>query len=71
MRNSASQVRLPIAMKTTSSTRTIGIDLGDRKHAICVLDKAGEVLSETSIPNDRGELAKLPKRYPKALIAME
>ena len=34
---------------TTLSTLTIGIDLGDRKSHICVLDAAGEVVEESQI----------------------
>jgi len=50
---------------------TIGIDLGDKKHAICVLSKDGEVLQEFSIRNDREELLRLAEAYPKARVAME
>jgi len=50
---------------------TIGIDLGDKKHAICVLGKDGEVLQEFSIRNDREELLHLAEAYPKARVAME
>ena len=32
-------------MKKTTPQHTLGIDLGDRKHAICIIDQAGEVLS--------------------------
>lgn len=56
---------------TTSSTITIGIDLGDRKHAICVLDARGGILKQDSITNSRGSLTALSRRYPGALIAME
>jgi hypothetical protein len=35
-------------MKDKSSTFTIGIDLGDRKHAVCVLDAKGEILKQES-----------------------
>jgi transposase len=58
-------------MKTTSSTRTIGLDLGDRKHAVCVLDSKGEILKEESITNSRESLTALSKRHPKALVVME
>ena len=34
---------------TTPSTLTIGIDLGDRKSHICVLDAAGEIVEESRI----------------------
>jgi predicted NBD/HSP70 family sugar kinase len=33
-------------MKTKKSAITIGIDLGDRKHAVCVLDAKGEILKQ-------------------------
>ena len=59
-----------LAMKK-SSNQTIGIDLGDRKHAICVLDDAGSVIEERSITNHRESLRRLSKKYPKALMVME
>jgi len=58
-------------MKTNSSTKTIGIDLGDRKHAICVLGAAGEILSESVIVNSREAMARLSKKHPGALVVME
>ena len=58
-------------MKTKSSAITIGIDLGDRKHAVCVLDAKGEILKQETITNSRGSLVALSRRYPGALIAME
>jgi transposase len=58
-------------MKNTPSTRTVGLDLGDRKHAVCVLDAEGEILKEESITNTRGNLAALSQRHPGALMVME
>ena len=58
-------------MKNTSSTRTVGIDLGDRKHAVCVLDATGEILHQESITNTRGSLTALSRRNPGALMVME
>jgi transposase len=59
-------------MKTSStSIRTIGIDLGDRKHAVCVLDARGAILKQESIANSRGSLTALSRRHPGALIVME
>lgn len=49
----------------------IGIDLGDKKHAVCVVDKDGTILKEYSIRNQANELLKLAKAYPQALVAME
>ena len=34
---------------TSPSTMTIGIDLGDRKSHVCVLDATGEVVEESRI----------------------
>jgi len=56
--------------KTSSSFAiTIGIDLGDGKHAVCVLDAKGEILKQESIANNRGSLTALSRRYPGALLA--
>jgi transposase len=57
--------------KPNSSSITIGIDLGDRKHALCVLDAKGDILKQESITNSRPSLIALSRRYPGALIAME
>jgi hypothetical protein len=57
-------------MKTKSVIRwTIGIDLGDLKHAICVLDRKGEIIDERTITNHRESLRRLAKKYPKARVA--
>ena len=63
--------KLTAVMKNTSSTRTVGIDLGDRKHAVCVLDAKGEILKQESITNTRGNLTALSRRQPGALMVME
>ena len=41
---------------TTPSSMTIGIDLGDRKSHICVLDAAGEITEE-------GQITTTPKAF--------
>ena len=58
-------------MKDKSSTFTIGIDLGDRKHAVCVLDAKGDIVKQESIINSRPSLTALNRRYPGALMVME
>ncbi|MEM9081287.1 MAG: IS110 family transposase [Verrucomicrobiota bacterium] len=62
-------------MKTTSSTTipkiTIGLDLGDRKHAVCVLNEDGEITEEKAITNCRESLHRLAADYPGARVAME
>jgi hypothetical protein len=50
---------------------TIGLDLGERRHRFCALDRRGEVVEEGSLLNDRVSLARLTARYPGALAVME
>jgi transposase len=61
---------LPV-MKSKIPAITIGLDLGDKKHAICVLNHAGEILEERSITNHRESLKRLSQKYPNSRIAME
>lgn len=49
----------------------IGIDLGDLRHVVCVIDKDGEPVEECSITNTRESLTKIAKKYPGARIAIE
>jgi len=58
-------------MKPKTSTRTIGLDLGDRKHAVCVLGANGTIFKEETIANTRSSLAALSRRHPGALVVME
>ena len=50
---------------------TIGIDLGDRKHQVCVLDRDGEVVESKTIGSDRDALRTLARRYPGARVIIE
>ena len=50
---------------------TIGLDLGDRRHRFCVLDRKGEVAEEGTVNNERGALGELSRRYVGALAVME
>jgi len=50
----------------------IGIDLGDKQHAVCIIDKRhGKILKEFSIRNRTKDLKKLADDFPLSLIAME
>ena len=51
-------------MKPKFPTVTIGLDLGDKKHAICVLNSAGEIIDERTITNHRESLRRLSQKYP-------
>ena len=67
----ARRATLPADMKNKIPAITIGLDLGDKKHAICVLNKAGEIVEERSITNHRESLKRLSQKHPKCRIAME
>ncbi|HEX7261675.1 MAG TPA: hypothetical protein VF258_07660 [Luteolibacter sp.] len=56
-------------MNTKIPSITIGLDLGDKKHAICVLNKAGEFVDARSIISHRDSLRRLSGKHPKARIA--
>lgn len=58
-------------MKTTIPETTVGIDLGDKKHAICVIDSEGEMIEQRSITNHRESIRRLSHKYPKARMVME
>jgi transposase len=59
-------------MKTkTVLETTIGLDLGDKRHAVCVLDSKGEIIEERTVSNTRESLSKLARRYPQARVALE
>ena len=53
------------------TTVTIGMDLGDRKHQICVLDEAAHKVAEVTIDNTAAALRKYFHKYSTALVAME
>lgn len=59
-------------MKKSFAQFVVGIDLGNAKHAICVmLRESGEIVDERSITNHRESLRRLSKKYPDSLLAME
>jgi len=55
--------RLTAVMKSKIPTYTIGLDSGDKKHTICVLDHAGEIVEERSITNNSESLKRLAHKY--------
>ena len=51
--------------------KTIGMDLGDKKHEVCVLDADGKVIVREQITNTQESLKKFFKDYKGALVVME
>src|ERR1700729_4085480 len=75
---------LPIKTKTPSvvsntpkptavvaSGFTLGLDLGDRSHHVCVLDATGQIVREGALTNSRPVLARLLAEFPRATVALE
>lgn len=50
---------------------TLGLDLGDRQHRVCVLDATGQIIREAGLPNTRPALAQLLTEFPRATVALE
>lgn len=68
----------PSVVSTTSTPATVvpggftlGLDLGDRRHHVCVLDAAGQILREGALTNTRNALTKLLADFPHATVALE
>ena len=58
-------------MKTKIPALTIGIDLGDKRHAICVLDTDGDIVEQRTITNKKESLRRLSIKHPEARMVME
>lgn len=50
---------------------TIGLDMGDKTHSICVLDAEGAVVSRAEIANTSTAIRKYFGRWEASLVAME
>jgi transposase len=50
---------------------TIGMDLGDKKHQVCILDKTGKIITEEEVMGNRVAVTKFFKQHPGAVVAME
>jgi transposase len=53
------------------TTVTIGMDLGDKKHQICVLDETGVAVAEVAVDNTAAAVSKYFRKYVGAVVAME
>jgi len=50
---------------------TLGLDVGDRQHHVCVLDATGQIVREAALPNTRPALAQLLAEFPRSTVALE
>ena len=51
--------------------RTIGMDVGDKSHALCVLDEAGQVEERARIANTKAALQKFLNGYTRCVVVLE
>jgi transposase len=56
---------------TELTVKTIGIDLGDKTHQVCMLSQDGQIVMEGKINNTRQALEKMFATLPAAVIALE
>jgi len=50
---------------------TIGLDLGDQSHALCVIDAQGEVVHEGKVDNTQDALRTVSRSWPGARVVIE
>lgn len=50
---------------------TIGMDLGDKKHQVCIMNPAGKIIAEEEITGNRPTMTTFFKQYRGAVVAME
>jgi len=58
-------------MKSKQYRTIIGVDLGDKKHHVCVTDKDGKILSEKTVTNNKEQLTRLANEHRGGLFAIE
>lgn len=56
---------------SAASAYTIGLDLGDQRHFVCVLDREGQIVREGFLVNTRAALGRLLQEFPHATVALE
>ena len=56
---------------TTSAQHTIGVDLGDKRSHVCVLDGEGQIVSELTITTSPIAFRKYFVAIPSALVVLE
>jgi len=52
-KNSSTPSVVPTSSAAVGSGFTLGLDLGDRQHHVCVLDVTGQIIREAALPNTR------------------
>ena len=63
--------RKRIGEMATKGRLTIGLDLGDRTSRYCILDEAGEVVSEDQLPTSTTGFNSVFEKMPRSRVALE
>ena len=71
MKNKTAPTVVPTSSAALVSGFTLGLDLGDRSHHVCVLDATGQIVREAALANTRPALAQLLVDFPRATVALE
>lgn len=50
---------------------TIGMDLGDKNHVVCVMDDTGKIITQCTVENSQESLMSFFSKYTGATVAME
>ena len=61
----------PIRQAGKNQRLTVGIDLGDRSSRYCILDEAGDVVSEGQVATTKAGLSSLLAKMPSSRVALE
>jgi transposase len=64
-------LKTQLRKKAAKERLTVGLDLGDRSTACCVLDAAGEVLWRETLPTTKGGLSRVFEGMARCTIALE
>ena len=60
-----------VDLNTSSEHVTVGVDLGDRKSHICMLDQQGEIVNEEAITTSQAAFREYFQKLPSAVVAIE
>ena len=71
MKNKTAPTVVPTSSAALVSGFTLGLDLGDCSHHVCVLDATGQIVREAALANTRPALAQLLVDFPRATVALE
>ena len=70
-RNVQAKATKQIRKKAATGRLTIGLDLGDRTISYCILDEAGQVASQGTVPTSKTGLDSLLTKMPASRVALE